>query len=370
MSIAKFHLYLVVVLISLSTTQAQSVKPVDLELPKVLFTDPDQFKEEGLDPALMLQIKYLVEATPSGEEITVCVFKFEIKQLADIFLEAQERGVKVRLILNDGKTSEESNEEVYGLFKKDLEDFYFIENDISDKGIIHNKFLLFSRVLTTKGDLNHVVVQTSANFQRKGAKKLQDMMLLSNRRIYYGYIDLWYDIKVLGKADRLDEYDYFESSSEDGKYEASFFPKRKGEEEFGKDNIVKILKAIDNPKKTEIRFAHGKWTENRKDIVEELNKLRKEGARVEVVTNKNVEDEIKDGLKDLKEGVYFLDKSFNMHTKFFLVNDNGRQRVWTGSHNLTNRSLRENFEVLLMIEDPAIYQDYLEYFEKIKELAD
>jgi phosphatidylserine/phosphatidylglycerophosphate/cardiolipin synthase-like enzyme len=59
-----------------------------------------------------------------------------------------------------------------------------------------------------------------------------------------------------------------------------------------------------------------------------------------------------------------------MHTKFFLVNDNGCQRVWTGSHNLTNRSLRENFEVLLMIEDPAIYQDYLEYFEKIKELAD
>lgn len=370
MTTSRSLLGLIFILISISGLQAQSLEPVELELPQVLFTDPAQFEGGEVDKTLMLQIIELIQATPSGEEITVCVFKFEIDQLAKSFLQAQERGVKVRMILNKGETSAETNRDINELFKKQLEDFHYIENDITDKGIIHNKFILFSRVQTNRGELNHLVLQTSSNFQKKGAKKLQDMVIFSSPRIYYGYIDFWYEIKVLGRADKLKKFNYFVSTSIDKKYMASFFPKRRSDEEFGKDNIVKILKDIEDPENAAIRFAHGKWTENRQDIIKELQKLREKGARIEVVTNKKVEDQIKDGLKDLKDGVHYLDKSFNMHTKFFLINDNGRQRVWTGSHNLTNRSLRENFEVLLMIDDPMIFQDYLEYFETIKRLAE
>ncbi|MEM9327389.1 MAG: phospholipase D-like domain-containing protein, partial [Bacteroidota bacterium] len=138
---------------------------------EVLFTDPTEVGSDERDAALLLRVQELIRQTPAGEEITVCVFKFGIDQLAEDLINAEQRGVKVRVILNDGETSKEVNEDVSKILKKNLEDYHFIENDISDKGIIHNKFLLFSEVKTNAGAVSHVVVQTSSNFQKKGTKK-------------------------------------------------------------------------------------------------------------------------------------------------------------------------------------------------------
>ena len=345
------------------------MQPVDLKLPVVLFTDPDRFEEEKKDKSLISQIEELINATPPGEEISVCVFKFEIDELAESFINAQERGVKVRVIINKGKTSKEANQEVKDLLKSKLEDFHYIENNISNKGIIHNKFIIFSRVETTRGQLNHVVLQTSSNFQKKGTRKLQDMVIISSPEIYFGYLDFWYEIKVLGRADKLKDFNYFNSTDLNQGYKAYFFPKRKNEEDYGSDNVVKALKNIGEPSGAEVRFAHGKWGEKRDDIIKELENLREKGALVEVVTNRDIEKEIKNELKDLEKGVYYLDESFNLHTKFFLMKDGDKKQVWTGSHNLTERSLRENFEVLLMINDPGIYEAYLQYFIEIKSPA-
>ena len=355
-------------LIQCPIAEAQSTSPARLQVPTVLFTDPQSIEDDNRDRALLKQISELIHATPPGEEITVCVFKFGLEELAQELIDAQSRGVKVRLILNKGDTSKDTNKEVKDLMEVQLQDFHYIENDISDKGIIHNKFILFSRIESTDGPVHHLVLQTSSNFQKKGAKKLQDMLIISSDQLYFCYLDFWNEIKVLGRADQLEHYQYFTCS--DQQNQAFYFPKRREKEDFGKDEVSKVLEGIKDPGSAEIRFAHGKWDDNREEVIDELQKLREKGAHVEVVTNRDLDKEVRKELKDLKEGIYYLDDDYNLHTKFFLIQDQGRGYVWTGSHNLTERSLRENFEVLLKVEDPQIYQSYLEYFNTIKALAD
>ena len=347
---------------------AQPVVTVDLQLPMVLFTNPDQLDSDNADQSILNQIKWLIDATPKGEEITVCVFKFEQEDLAESLIQAQERGVKVRVILNKGETSKKANKDVKELLESGLADFSYLENDISDKGIIHNKFILFSRLQSSAGEYNHVILQTSSNFQAKGTKKLQDMLLLSSQELYFCYLDFWFQIKTLGNTEQMDHYRYF-SCSDRQSNEAYFFPKRRDKESFGKDEVLRILENIEKPDQTEIRFAHGKWDDNREELTEVLEKLQEQGAKVEVVTNADIDKDIRKELNELHKGIYYLDEDINMHTKFFLIEQGDEQEVWTGSHNLTKRSLRENFEVLLKVKAPIIYRQYREYFDRIKALS-
>ncbi len=368
MSIIRYIAIICVYQVAIHGLYAQSVHPVDLTTPLTLFTDPKQFDEGKKDHTLLDQISDLINATPAGEEITVCVFKFELEELAYELISAQERGIKVRVILNKGDTSKETNKEVKDLLQVKLPDFHWIENKISDKGIIHNKFILFSRIESTDGPIHHLVLQTSSNFQKKGAKKLQDMLVVTSPELYYCFLDFWFEIKVLGRADRLENFNYFSCSDQKGQ-KAYFFPKRRDQESHGSDNVLKALKDVKNPKQTKIRFAHGKWDQNREDLVEELQQLKERGALVEVVTNTNVDKGVRKELKNLHQGIYYLDDSYKLHTKFFLIEEGSEKQVWTGSHNLTERSLRENFEVLLRVNEDMVYQAYLDYFNKIKALA-
>ena len=354
--------------LAVSVLYAQSAQPVDINTPQALFTDVSSFEMGQNDPILLRQISELISATPSGEEITICVFKFELESLAQELIQAQERGIKVRVILNKGDTSKDTNKEIKDLLQIELPDFHYIENEISDKGIIHNKFILFSRIESIKGPIHHVVLQTSSNFQKKGAKKLQDMLILASTELYYCYLDFWFEIKVLGRADRLKSFNHYSCSDKQGN-KAFFFPKRRDGESHGSDNVLKILKNIESPKNAQIRFAHGKWGENREALAKELEKLKEQGTLVEVVTNLDVDKEVQKELKGLNQGIQYLDDSFNMHTKFFLIQDGDKKEVWTGSHNLTKRSLRENFEVLLKVDDPIVYRSYLKYFNEIKAMG-
>ena len=259
-------------LVAIIGLSAQSL-PIDIEPPAALFTDPQRFEAGKKDQTLLNQISDLIAATPVGAEITVCVFKFELEDLAHELIEAQQRGVKVRLILNKGDTSKDTNKEVKNLLGDQLKDFHFIENKISNKGIIHNKFILFSEVESTNGPIYHVILQTSSNFQKKGSKKLQDMLIVSSPELYYCFLDFWFEIKVLGRADRLESFNYYNCSDRAG-YKVYFFPKRRDEQSNGPDNVLRALEGVKNPGKAQIRFAHGKWGENREDLVEVLQKLK------------------------------------------------------------------------------------------------
>ena len=66
----------------------QSVQLVDIKTPLALFTDVSTFEAGKKDPILLSQISDLIGATPPGEEISVCVFKFELEPLAQDLINA------------------------------------------------------------------------------------------------------------------------------------------------------------------------------------------------------------------------------------------------------------------------------------------
>ena len=348
-------------------------QPIDITLPSVHFTHPDILENARKDKSLVEVIVDLINATPAGEEITLSVFKINDPAIIHALEQAQSRGILVRIIINDGDTSEKVNEKVDDQLKNTFDHYHYIENDISGKAIIHNKFMLFSSVETTNGLFSHIILQTSLNFYNKGTKKLQDMVILQDPEIYYGYLDFWYSIKVLGEADRLERYHYFNATSDDGNIKAYYYPKRKNGESYGKDDILQALKNIENPSTCHLRFAHGKWDEKRIKIIEELEHLIGKGAVVDIITSEENDKDVLNALQQLKANLKLLRKEeYDLHTKFFLVSErkaNGEiHAVWTGSHNLTDRSLWKNFEVLLEIHNETEYQYYLNYFNLLSNL--
>ncbi len=341
-------------------------------LSKTLFTDPVKVSMGVADRTLLNQVRDLIELTPPEEEITVCIFKFDDQEILESLIRAKGRGVKVRIILNNGETSDKVNERIKSTLKKEIEDFYYIENEITKKAIIHNKFILFSRIEAPSGPISHIILQTSSNFQQKSTEKLQDMLLIKDKYLYFSYLDFWYDIKVLGKINQLESYNYFDMQNADKNIKAYFLPKRRDEEEYGNDVIIKILNDINNPGNARIRLAHGKWKKERDEIIDKLKDLIKDGVQVEIVTNDNLDQDVRDELKKTKASIRYLNPKTNLHTKFFLIDaefKNGRRKiVYTGSHNLTKRSLRDNFEVLVEVKDEQIYREYLAYFNRIMAL--
>src|ERR1700689_1174092 len=69
----------------------------------------------------------------------------------------------------------------------------------------------------------------------------------------------------------------------------------------------------------------------------------------------------------IKVGEYPSQHGTNIHSKYLLIDSDydtsdgrsHRQLVWTGSHNYTKGALRENDEVLLRVDNPTIFADFL-----------
>ena len=337
---------------------------------EVLFTDISILKNGEQDFSLLDKIIDLTDATPKGEEITICIFKFSYKKITDALIRAKQRGVAVRIILNKGSTSDQDNEKNKERLKEHFDDFYFIKNDISKKGIIHNKFILFSRIKMDGYFYNNIVLQTSSNFQKKSAEKLQDMVIFSDKEIYLSYMKYWDQILEFGKAEKLDKYDYFNAENELKTVKVYFYPKRRDDQKHGKDDIKKILKSVQDPQSATIKVAHGKWDDERLDILDELKELQSSGASIQLVMNKNVNGNALKELKNLGDAVIILNKSINLHTKFLIIEDSSSRVVITGSHNMTERSLRDNFEVLISLQDEQLYDAYAGYFKQIVSLED
>lgn len=348
---------------------------ISLELPSAHFTNPAAIREGQADSSLVGLVARLIEATPAGDTVYVCMFKFNLDRLVSALLAAQGRGVVVRLILDNGKNSRETNELVREQLTGRLSESLFLRNPISKKAIIHNKFVLFSGVHTSAGDKKHLVIQTSSNFQDKDLDKLQDLLALSDEELYVAYRDYWLTIERLGRSDKLEDYHFQTVRSSQDNWIVFFLPMRRHGEKWGEDPVVTLLKKIDDPSRAHLRLAMGKWDENRKDLLEELRKVAEAGARIEVLLSTANDQEVKEKIRDIGaiEVHKLRKKEANLHTKYFLVDAviEGKQRriVFTGSQNFTGRSLHKNFEVLLGLEDQRLYQAYVDNFERLSGLS-
>ena len=358
------------------------VVPLKALLPEAVFTDPAKVAAATNSTEILDRLIALIDASPERSSIHIAIYLFDYADLVDALDRADARGVKLHLMLDlSREDSEKTNPYTINQLKTKLSEnaeLVVVDSDAGTIAINHNKFALFSEIITEKGEATHVVLQTSHNFLLSGARKMQDGVVLTHDGLYEAYQTYWQDMKN-GAQQGMKYYDYKEFHDAAAGVSAYFLPKRRDGESYGEDTIIEFLNKITDPASAVIRIGMSDWTSTRINIVNRLGELVDQGAKVELVVKSSISEDVLSGLRELEEKgaylkVYNMTESgqqkINIHSKFMLIEGpwegENAQVLITGSHNFTNNALRYNNETILLLKDHELYSSYITFFEALK----
>lgn len=351
----------------------------EISFPEALFTEPLKTANRESSPVIMNRLISLINASVKDSDIHISIFGCDYPAMTTALRQAANRGVNVHLMVDMSveDTKKENLKVVNELKDNSRIDLVIITNDIRDIAINHNKFALFSQVSTSSGDQKHVVFQTSHNFTVADSRKLQDAVTLQDDNLYKAFKQYWEDMQIRA-ARGMAFFEYREYRDEMKGMYAFFLPKRKNNQFYGDDTITEILDDIVDPTTCTIRIGMSGWADTRLNIVEKLEDLLDQGAKVEIITKVGIGSAIVSKLADLKnKGAYvqiFDQSKINIHSKYMLIDATWKGKhhrlVVNGSQNFTGNALRYNNEVTMVLQMPTIYEAYLDNFLKIKELPE
>lgn len=282
--------------------------------------------------------------------------------MVDAFVDAHHRGVFVHLILGSDSSAVQT-------LKEELPDGRVLvcRRDGEPSGchggpINHNKFFLFSEL--SDGSRN-VVVQSSANLTNPQVNTSNNTLVVirEDRALYEAYRHYWHDL-----SRDIDDLHYGWSAEGSTGTKAYFFPRRWGDSATGEgDPVYDVFDDIDCAQGADVHIGQARWSWARRGIAHKAAELQQQGCSVHVLVRY---DFVADGIVDiLDEGGVSVTFYPYIHSKYFLIDGvyRGEQRqvVWTGAMNFTSPGLRSNDEAAIKIEDPVIYEAYLQDWEKL-----
>ncbi|MFC4115371.1 phospholipase D-like domain-containing protein [Nonomuraea zeae] len=336
----------------------------------------------GGDPAAIVrELCGLVRQTPAGATIQIAHFVMSGTagtEFAAELVKAHQRGVKVRVILDGDTRGAAVATQLTTELGTDAAGDSWVHvctgpmsggtaACIGDKGQ-HNKFYLFSRA----GRASDVVVQSSANLTDLNSTTYWNnaVVLPGNRRLYAAYDAYFGDLAAERK--NLDYNRVVQTGSRGGSVRAHFFPRAQG------DPIVEYLDKVSCRGGTKIRVGMSEWDTYRIAIAERLRDLAGDGCGVQIVYG-IMDEEVKAvltaqprvELATLGSGSALPGR---IHSKYLLVEgsydgERDARRVFTGSHNYNETSLRRNDETLLQLNDKDVYRQYVANFDRMRAAA-
>ncbi|WP_406311388.1 phospholipase D-like domain-containing protein [Streptosporangium sp. NBC_01639] len=367
------------------TAMASSTTCADAPATRVttgaVFSEP-----AGGDPAAIVRtLCGLIHQTPSGARIQVAHFVMSGTAGTDFaaeLIKAHRRDVEVQVVLDGDTRGAAVAAQLAAELGTDTSAGSWLHvcsgppsggtaACIGDKGQ-HNKFYLFSR----SGGASDVVVQSSANLTDLNSSTYWNnaVVLPGNRRLYKAYDGYFKDLA----AERKDP-DYYRvttTGAAGGSVRAYFFP-RAGTDA-STDTIVESLDKVSCRGGTTLRVGMSEWDTYRIAVPERLRDLAAQGCSVKIVYG-IMDDEVKKvllaepriELRTLGDGSALPGR---IHSKYLLVEgsydgDRNAHWVFTGSHNYIETSLRRNDEVLLRLNNKAVYRQYVENFDRMRAVA-
>lgn len=345
------------------------------------------FNQPGLndEPSTRLEdrVIQMISLAVPGSEIFVSIYTFTSVAVAESLLDAQDRGVTVRVLV-DNKSLRRGNAAM------ELLRWGSAERDrlrgcpgrcvkicwIGCHGfhINHNKFVLFSEL---RDGSRWVVAQSSANFTTGQHSHYNDLIVIKNdRQLYRVFTEYFSD---LGR--RVWSPRYYRRERGASGINVYFFPRL-----FGPDPIAKMLDDVECDSDSVIRVAHSRFDSWRMKVARRLRALSDRGCDVHVILREEpgkfspgsaVTKEL-DGLVTVLpyKGGPGGEARNAIHTKLLLIksryagSDKPRHMVLTGSHNLSLTSLRLNDEVLLRVDNEALFDAYARFWGSILEAHD
>ncbi|MFG3437532.1 phospholipase D-like domain-containing protein [Nonomuraea sp. NPDC047897] len=341
--------------------------------PRAVFNDP----VGGDGAAIVRTLCGLVRQTPAGARIQVAHFVMsgaDGAAFADELIKADRRGVDVRVVVDGDSRGQAVARRLADALGTDTSTRSWLHvctgpmsggtaACIGDKGQ-HNKFYLFSRT----GGTSDVIVQSSANLTDLNSTTYWNnaVVLPGNRRLYAAYDAYFADLAAERK--NLDYYRVVQTGAAGGAVRASFFPKAEG------DPVVDELDRVSCEGGATVRVGMSEWDTSRKGIAEKLRDLATRGCTVRIVYG-IMDEEVRNVFRAeprIESRVLGSGGALpgRLHSKYLLIEGpaNGH-RVLTGSHNYNQTSLRRNDETLLRLNSRTIYQQYVQNFERLREVA-
>lgn len=312
------------------------------------------------DLSLENKILELLDLAPPDSEVLVCMYTWTRTHMAQAFVEAQLRGVRIRVILG---SASDATEILTRLLPPGDAITCRLANGLiggcHGGSINHNKFFLFSKL---SDGTQHVVVQSSANFTNPQLRNQNNLVIIRNdTAIYDAYRRYWHDLER-----QVADPEYYRVALGETSTEARFSPRASGNGATGiNDPVFEELSRIPAGSGTRIRVAMAYWTTARTAIANRLIALHGSGADVAIILySTEVDPEILLLLRSAGVPVFL---SPVIHSKYLLIDREGKTRVLTGSHNYTGNALRSNDEVLLSLDSPELHRQFMEDWEFMKQ---
>lgn len=293
----------------------------------------------------------LLKGCSKGSIVAICVYNWSNSQLGqnlrNYVNDAAKRGAVIKIVVGHCAVTG---------FHPSVEIRKYPKGSIGVNKM-HNKFITVST--------GRVVYQSSANFDAGMWGNLNNCVVSTgDYKLYMSYLNYFKDL-WRGKKDS-NYYRYLRSSS--GLLKGYAFPRKKG------DTILSVLNKTYS-KGTKIRIAMAYWTSSRSAIITRLKQMQSRGADVKILIRVDSNATYQTFL-----GRYLRCSGINynivqsgypgaLHSKYLLIDGRyygrKRQMVFTGSHNYTYPSLRQNDEVLLKVSDRNVYDKYLKNWEEM-----
>ncbi|WP_330455756.1 phospholipase D-like domain-containing protein [Streptomyces sp. NBC_00820] len=366
--------------------------------------------------AIKNQLLDLTNRTAVGADIHVAMYIFNDLDIAQALENAADRGVHVKVVVDHISAESDAHYVPFKELQNHIgssitaasyavacpEHRGCIGDNSNLQSINHNKIFLFSQLTDGTSD---VVVQSSENLDARASAGgfgawNSALQMNGNAGLYNGYAS------YLGDLAAMHPNNNYYTTLTSGNAKAYFFPEASVNSDWPSepdtDAVINRLHGVvckgndpgfgTSDGRTVVRVGMNLFS--RYEIAKTLQDLDEAGCWVEVlyqlpkhyrgtgedaapVEYGKVTDELTASFNAYNGPVvHTYPESANyatpFHSKFLLVKGgyddgsgkvNNRKILWTGSHNYTFNSLRYSDEAFVKLEDPAVFDDYENFFK-------
>src|SRR5699024_1319971 len=300
--------------------------------------------------------------------------------ILNLLKKAANRGVKVHIAIDNRN----KNKDTINKLKK-TKDIEVVPVD-NELGPNHNKFILYTDILTNNGKKENITLISSENWNSSNKKYFNNAVVLKNKSLYEAYLDYWQDIKLHADRD-VKNYEYKVFNNKKDGIRANFYPMRQDGNVVGPDPIVEILDGITDASSTTIKIAQSIWRPDRIEILNKLKILQNLGAKIQIIVPDNIVAKMKYELKDFskRNGVYVKmfhsrgEDKIGMHSKITIIEGEWKGEkstvLITGSSNYSENSIANAFDNSIILNSrnfkhSKIFENYRDNFAVMKKLRD
>lgn len=324
---------------------------------EVCFTSPATTASRTI---IYRKLRSMVGSAGKGDHIRIALYGWTLHKLAERVISAHQRGVDVQIVLD----SKNADDWAYNHMSRAHVPIHLCPKGRGCIGthIMHDKFFLF--------DIGgrKTVVQTSFNATKNQLGKYNNLIRVAgDTKLYNYYLSYW---NLLNHNDRNGFAKFPNHKAGSLATKAYVFPRATGDPVLGiLNNVTKCVKGH-----RKIYLAESIFTSKRADVRNRLAYMQtKMHCNVAVVVQKKADEDWvqspapQGNLKNSKVRRAYL------HHKYIIIdakyNGAWQQVVFTGSHNMNRRSLRDDDEAMLRIHNSYVYNAYHKEFVALFEAA-